>query len=271
MRGFKIQDSKFKILILLIFGFLTLNLAFSGDALASLTAETNHDHIKIGFFYHGSTVDISGFSNPADADLIVKITSPEGPQKFRKKVKAAGLLWMNDGELKFEHAPSLYFLYSTRKLDDILSQEEMDKYVIGYSALNGHMEITPVANEDEKTKFFNEFVKFKESSHLYSISSSSQKISTTDKDGKQTYFIELNWPYQASPDNYLVTVYAVKDKKVIEKAEANMLVEQVGIVKTLYNMAKNNGALYGLLSIFAALVAGFIVAIVFPKKGKGGH
>jgi hypothetical protein len=141
--------------------------------------------------------------------------------------------------------------------------------VIGYSALNGHMEITPVANEDEKTKFFNELVKFKESSHLYSISS--QKISTTVKDGNQDYSIELNWPYQAPPDNYLVTVYTVKDKKVIEKAEANMLVEQVGIVKTLYNMAKNNGALYGLISIFAALLAGFIVAIVFPKKGKGGH
>jgi uncharacterized protein (TIGR02186 family) len=269
MRGFKIQDSRFKIVIFLIFGFLILNLAFSEVASASLTAETSHDHIKIGFFYHGSTVDISGFSNPKNSDLIVKITSPEGPQKFRKKVKAAGLLWMNDGELKFEHAPSLYFLYSTRKLDDILSQEERDKYVIGYSALNGHMEITPVANEDEKTKFFNEFVKFKESSHLYSISS--QKISRNVKDGKQSYLIELNWPYQAPPDNYLVTVYAVKDKKVIEKAEANMLVEQVGIVKTLYNMAKNNGALYGLTSIFAALVAGFIVAIVFPKKGKGGH
>jgi uncharacterized protein (TIGR02186 family) len=269
MRGFKIQDSRFKIVIFLIFGFLILNLAFSEEASASLTAEINHDHIKIGFFYHGSTVDISGFSNPADADLIIRITSPEGHQILRKKVKAAGLLWMNDGELKFEHAPSLYFLYSTRKLDDILIQEEMDKYVIGYSALNGHMEITPVANKDEKTKFFNEFVKLKESSHLYSISS--QKISTTDKDGKQSYFIELNWPYQAPPDNYLVTVYAVKNKRVVEKAEANMLVEQVGIVKTLFSMAKNNGALYGLISIFAALLAGFIVAIVFPKKGKGGH
>jgi uncharacterized protein (TIGR02186 family) len=269
MKRYKIQGSKFKIVIFLIFGFLILNLAFSENASALLTAETNHDHIQIGFFYHGITINISGFSNPANADLIIKVSSPEEPQRLRKKVKMAGLLWMNDGELKFEHAPSLYFLYSTRKLDDILSQEEMDKYVIGYSALNGHMEITPVANEDEKTKFFNELVKFKESSHLYSISS--QKISTTVKDGNQDYSIELNWPYQAPPDNYLVTVYTVKDKKVIEKAEANMLVEQVGIVKTLYNMAKNNGALYGLISIFAALLAGFIVAIVFPKKGKGGH
>jgi uncharacterized protein (TIGR02186 family) len=269
MKRFKIQDSRFKIVIFLIFGFLILNLAFSEVASALLTAKTNHDRIKIDFFYHGSALNIGGVSNPADADLIIKITSPEGLQRLRKKVKAAGLFWMNGGELKFEQSPSLYFIYSTRKLDDILSKEEMDKYVIGYSALNGHMEITPVANEDEKTKFFNELVKLKESSHLYSISS--QKISTTVKDGKEDYSIELNWPYQAPPDNYLVTVYAVKDKKVIEKAEANLLVEQVGLVKALYDMAHNNGALYGILSIFAALVAGFIVAVIFPKKGKGGH
>jgi uncharacterized protein (TIGR02186 family) len=269
MKRFKIQNSKFKITMFLFLGFLIINLASSGEASALLTAKTNHDHIKIGFFYHGSTININGLSNPSDSDIIIKITSPEEPQRLRKKVKAAGLFWMNGGELKFEHSPSLYFFCSTRKLDDILSQEEMDKYLIGYPALNRHMEITPVANEDEKTKFFNELIKFKESSHLYSISS--QKISTSVKGGKQSYSIDLNWPYQAPPGNYLVTVYAVKDKKVIDKAEANVVVEQVGIVKTLYDMAHNHGALYGLMSIFGALIAGFIVAVVFPKKGKGGH
>lgn len=86
----------------------------------------------------------------------------------------------------------------------------------------------------------------------------------------QNYSIKLNWPYQAAPGEYLVTVYAVKDKKVVEKAEARMIVEQAGIVKTLANMAKNNGAVYGIISILAALAAGFGVGMVF-RKGGGGH
>ena len=49
-----------------------------------------------------------------------------------------------------------------------------------------------------------------------------------------------------------------------------MIVEQVGIVKTLANMAKNNGALYGAISIVVALIAGFGVGIIF-RKGGGGH
>jgi uncharacterized protein (TIGR02186 family) len=260
---------KSRIVIFLIFGFLILNLAVSGKAWALLTANTDHDRIKIDSFYNGCTVDISGLSNPADADLIIKVSSRDEPQRLREKIKAAGLFWMNGGQLKFEHSPSVYFLYSTGKLDDILSQEEMDKYMIGYPALSRHIDITPVASQDEKTTFFNEFVQFKESSHLYSMSP--QTISKTVKDGKEAYSVKLKWPYQAPPDDYLVTVYAIKNKKVIARAEANIVVEQAGIVKRLYNMARNNGALYGITSVFAALSAGFMVAVVFPKKVKGGH
>jgi hypothetical protein len=260
---------KFKIVISLIFGVLLSNLVASGEASALLTAKTSNDHVKIDSFYHGCTVSISGLSNPADADLVIKVSSLEEPQILREKVKAAGLFWMNGGKLKFEHSPSVYFLYSTGKLDDILGQEEMDRYVIGYPALSRHVDITPVANEDERTTFFNQFVNFKESSHLYAISP--EKIDRTVKDGKQAYSVKLKWPYQAPPDNYLVTVYAVKNKKVIDRAETHIVVTQAGAVKTLFTMASNNGALYGVLSIMAALTAGFIVAVVFPKKAKGAH
>ena len=116
----------------LIFGVLISNLAVSGDASALLTENTDHNRIKIDSFYHGCTVDISGLSNPADADIIIKVSSRDEPQRLREKVKAAGLFWMNGGELTFEHSPPVYFLYSTGKLHDILSQEEMDRYVIGY-------------------------------------------------------------------------------------------------------------------------------------------
>jgi hypothetical protein len=91
-------------------------------------------------------------------------------------------------------------------------------------------------------------VKYKESSNLYKTSSG--KILTSSKDGKQAYYILTAWPYQAPPGDYLVTVYAVKDKKVIEKAEANVSVEQVGIVKVFAGMAKSKAALYGIISMW---------------------
>ncbi len=238
-----------------------------GVSSAELTATANHDHINIDFLYHGSTVSIRGISDPG-VDLIVKIASPEGHQALKKRGKVAGLLWMNVGELKFENVPNLYSLHSSKKLEDMLGQEEMEKYVIGYPALEKHITISPVSQQEDKDRWFNEFLKFKQDSNLYTTSSGN--ISTTMKDGKQNYYILTEWPYQAAPGDYIVTVYAVKDKKIVEKAEANVKVQQVGVVKTLSTMAKKNGAVYGGLSILAALGAGFGVGMVF-RKGGGAH
>jgi uncharacterized protein (TIGR02186 family) len=238
-----------------------------GISSAELTATANHDHINIDFFYHGSTVSIRGTSDPG-TDLIIKIASPEGHQALKKKGKVGGLLWMNVGELKFENVPNLYSLHSTKKLEDMLTPEEMEKYVLGYSALENHADISPLSTQEEKDKWFNEFLRYKEASKLYSTDYG--KISTTMQDGKQQYYILAPWPYQATPGDYIITAYAVKGKKIVEKAETRVKVQQVGTVKTLAAMAKNRGALYGLLAILAALGAGFGVGMVF-RKGGGAH
>jgi uncharacterized protein (TIGR02186 family) len=252
---------------LLAFAFMVLMLAAVGSASAELTATANHDHIKIDFFYHGSSVSVRGISDQG-TDLVIKITSPEGHQELRKKGKLAGFLWMNVGKLSFAKVRNLYSIHSTKKLEDILSRNEMDKYALGYPALERHVEINPVASEDEKAEWFNQFIKFKESSKLYS--SSSGKINVTEQGGKQNYYVLLDWPYQALPENYTINVYAVKDKKVVETAETHVLVEQVGMVKSLAGMAMNNGAFYGIISILAALGAGFGVGMVF-RRGGGAH
>lgn len=265
MNKLKIQNAKFKIIILTLF---ILQFAFAGAASAMLTIKANHNDIKIDFFYHGSTVSVSGEAN-SGADLIIKITAPEGRQSLRKKGKVGGMLWMNVGNLQFEHMPNLYFVHSTKNIDEILAPGETDSYVIGYPALKKHVEILPAADENEKSKWFDEFVKFKEYSNLYSTSSG--KISTMTKaHGRQEYHILLPWPYQAAPGEYTVTVYAVKDKKVVEEADTRVHVEQVGAIKTLAGVAKNKAALYGILSIGIALGAGFGVGMVF-RKGGGSH
>lgn len=239
---------------------------YAGTASAQLTATANHDHITVDFFYHGSTISVRGVSDPG-TDLIINITSEDGNHTLRKKGKVGGFLWMNVGELEVEHVPKVYFLHSTRKIDDILSRDEMDKYVIGYPALEKHVKMN-TSDEAEKDRWFTEFVKFKEASNVYTTSTG--KISLTDKDGEQDYYILTEWPYQAPPGKYTVTVYAVKDKKVVETATSNVVVEQVGMVKSFANMAKNNAALYGIIAILAALTAGFGVGLVFRKNG-GAH
>ena len=265
---FNVQRSKFKVALLVAFAICILQFAISNEASAMLTAKANHDHITIDFFYHGSTVSVRGISEPG-TDLVIKIASSEGHQVLKQKGKVGGMLWMNTGQLKFENTPNFYEVFSTKKVDDILSREELEKYVIGFPALAKHVEITPVVNEEEKATWFDEFVKFKKDSRVYT--STFGNITTTmNADGKQEYFILTDWPYQAQPGDYLVTVYAVKNNKVVEQATSKVNVEQVGLVKSLAGMAKNSPAIYGFLSIGVALSAGFGVSMVF-RKGGGSH
>jgi uncharacterized protein (TIGR02186 family) len=265
--GMNIKNKKYGMMIVVGFIFM-ITFGFAAPASAMLTARANHDHITIDFFYHGSSVSVRGESDP-NTDLIIKITSPEGHQVLKQKGKVGGALWMNVGQLKFDQTPNFYEVFSTKKVEDILSREEMEKYVIGYPALAKHVEITPVANEEEKAKWFGEFVKFKENSHVYATSFGTI-TTTTNAAGRQEYYVLTDWPYQAQPGDYLVTVYSVKDNKVIEQATAKVNVEQVGMVKTLATMAQNTPAIYGFLSIGVALGAGFGVSMVF-RKGGGAH
>ncbi len=254
------------VVLLLLFSLIQLFKATPASAM--LTAKANHDHITIDFFYHGSTVSVKGESDP-DVDLVIKMTSPEGHQVLKQKGKVGGLLWMNVGQLKFEKTPDFYSVHSTKKLDDILSADEQGTHVLGYAALAKHVEVTPCATEDERSKWFSEFVRYKEASNVYANSFGKIKT-TTLPNGRQEYYILTDWPYQAAPGDYQVTVYAVKNGKVVEQAETKVNVEQVGLVKTLATMAKNSAAFYGFLSIGIAIGAGFGVGLVF-RKGGGSH
>jgi len=246
-----------------MFSFISL---FASDVFAQLTAKANHDHITVDSFYHGGTVSVSGVSDPG-TELIIKVASEDAHQTLRKKGKVGGLLWMTVGDLNVEHVPNFYEVFSTKKLDDLLSRDEMEKYSIGFPALQKHASMN-VSTEEEKSKWFDEFAKYKADSNLYSASIGN--ITLAQQDGKQNYYILTEWPFQAPPGDYTVTVYAVKDGKVTETATSNVRVDQVGIVKALATMAKNNGALYGIISIMAALGAGFGVGLVF-RKSDGAH
>lgn len=267
MKIINIEKRKFVNALFSLLTALSVVSGFTALAEAELNFKANHDHIKMDFFYHGSTVSVKGQTEPG-TDLVIKIASAESEQTLRKKGKAGGVLWMNVGELHFRNAPNLYFIHSTGELDNILSRDEMAKYGLGYKALADHIYIEPLDNADEKNAWFGEFVKYKESSRLYTTSHG--RIEMLDNDGKTDFSIICDWPYQAPAGDYTVTVYSVKDGKVIAKSEAGVVVEKVGVIKSLFDMAENKGGFYGAISILAALGAGFGVGMVFGKGG-GAH
>lgn len=241
----------------------------ASTARAELTAQTSQSRISVDSFYHGSTVSVRGVAD-ADVDLVIRVASPDGREVFQEKGRKAGILWMNIGKREFVNAPKLYKVISTRPVEEILEPGEALRHVLGYPALARHVEMTPSApppdEEREKEKWFSEFVKYKEGARLYQ--SSTGQIASTPAGDKREYVVQARWPHEAPPGEYLVTAYAVRGGKVVETAQSNLVVEQVGSVRRLAQMAQNSAAFYGLISILAAVGGGFGIGLVFGRGGS---
>lgn len=234
---------------------------------AQLTAKADHDHISINTFYHGSSVSVRGECD-AGTDVIIKITSPDKNTVLKQKGKVGGFLWMNTDELEFDATPSLYFVRSDEKIGDMLDKGEANKYVLGYKALEHHISISKIQDENRKDQWFQELVRYNEKKRIYR--EDNEKITYSGKRNTRSYHTEFAWPYQAQPGEYSVEVFAVKDGKVVETAHSSVLVEQTGAVKFLASTAKNKSALYGIISIVVALVSGFGTGMIV-KGGGGAH
>lgn len=255
-----------KILIVLTLSVLCMALV-APAALAELTVQTDKDTIDINYNYNGSTLNISGTSD-AGTDLIITIASDYGEETLKKKDKIGGIIWMNVDEYEFSNIPNVYLIKSSKALADLLGPQQLTEKGLGLKEVGLQAEIEPEPSSDEKELLLDEFAKYKETKNLFAASAGDIEIN--QEGGKQTYSAEIDWPYQAPPGQYQITVYSVEDGLIFDTAETQIAVQEVGAVKSIANMAADNGALYGLIAIVIAIVAGFGVGIVFRSKG-GSH
>jgi hypothetical protein len=232
-----------------------------------LTLAVDPDHISVHSLYHGSQIMIQGETD-VDDDVVVKIISEPKKIELRRKGKAANFLWMNVSELEFQPVSDVYLIYATQEISELLSEQQQDEYEIGYTALKKHIEVEPVDSVEEKNRWIEELIKFKEKNNVYGVFNG--KIETQIVGSSKKYHLVLDWPYEAPPQEYTVYVYSVKDKMVREYKQSPLIVEKVGVLRFLSNMAFEKAILYGIISIIIAITAGFIVSLIFKGSG-GGH
>ncbi|MBF0564796.1 MAG: TIGR02186 family protein [Nitrospirae bacterium] len=234
----------------------------STGAQASLTMSVEHKTIPINAFYNGNTVLLKGMVDKGE-DVVVKLSSDDGKETFMTKGKSAHLFWMNKNKITISGISSVYMLFSSKDVESAVSEADRDKYVIGYGAVEKRAVIVPAG---DKARLLGEFIKLKEKNRLYDTGK--EKISLIPAaDGKFEYTLQVKLSYQVQPGQYKVEAYGVKNGAVSDTASDAILVEPVGIVKAMTQLASRHGALYGLMSIVIALIAGLMVtpSITFAK------
>ncbi len=242
---------------------LSLGIFACSQAMA-LTCKVIPGTIPISLGYHGTKVAITGDGLNAP-DLIIQIHSAPGEEHLKYKGKAGGIFWMKLGTMTFENVPGVYLVYSTKHTHELLSPEISRELSIGFESLKKKAVIKSGLKDLDRERWLKEFMKFKKEEHVYLEKSGMIKVDP----GSHTYTGEIDWPFEAPPGEYDIEVFAVKDGKVVDKAEAKLKDERVGIEDLLSHMAFEKPAVYGIIALVVAIVAGFGVGMVF--KGGGGH
>ena len=242
-------------IVLLIVFLLNLPAAAFGVSL-----RLQPQNVLISAFYDGATVEATG-EIPRDSRALILVRGHGEDVHLKKKGKVGGLLWMNMGDITFQHTPCVYMLYADSDLSAGLDAK------VGFAALKKVIDIIPASGD--KNFLFGEFLKLKKSESLYAVHPKSISY-TPGNSNMRSFKATIIIPPRMRPGDYTVQAFAVKNGHVLNKTSEDLRIKLTGFPLQIDRLAFDHSLLYGIIAVLVALTAGLFIGIVFKSKG-GAH
>lgn len=223
------------------------------------------EQIRIGAFYHGAELQIS--SNSAFCDGAVVVMRGDNKEITLNRKGRMAIIWMNVAKITISGVPGVYIMASSDKLDNICSRETQEKLRLGLESLRDSMDISsdkPLTGAE-----FDQFLELKVDNGTYNTNNIVELKSIPT--GKTEISAILPIPSEIPPGIYEINLYCFRQGKVVESNSARLKIDRIGLPCAIKNLAEKNAAMYGLMAIVAAMLAGVIIGIVFsslPRKRR---
>ena len=255
------MKSKLKIFILIVFGSICFQ--FGNASASPVHLHITPENIDIGTFYNGATVNVSG-QVPTGSEVVIRLSGEGEELHLKKKGKVAGLLWMNTGDLTFSNAPKVYKLITGKGIKNLDTSAARE---FGFTALKNRIEISPKSRENDF--LLKEFIRLKTKDDLYSIVPGGVSYEPAKGDMK-SFQANIAIPSIMKPGDYSVEVAVVQNGRILDSSSKPLILQQISFPMQISNMAFGHALLYGIISVFIALMAGLVMGLLFKDKG-GAH
>lgn len=217
--------------------------------------------VPVGLFFTGATLRVTG-RIPDDCEAAVRLSSGAERLELKEKGRVGGVLWMSVGDVVFEAAPVLYQLLTTAPLDTLAPAGVLDEWQLGYAAV--------VVPADEKAaRLTLELVALKERDGLYADREGGLRVSPDG--GAVRVDGQFTLPASVRPGDYSVALVAFSGGRARELGRATVVVERVGAVRMMWELAMDHGLFYGSTAVVIALAAGLLTGLLFRSKRHGTH
>jgi uncharacterized protein (TIGR02186 family) len=227
-----------------------------------VVAGLSQNRVSISADFDGSEILIFGavkrearIDTETPLHVVVTVAGPRVPVTVRRKEKVAGI-WVNTDAVKIETAPSFYAVASTAPLDEILGP--MQDLINGIS-IDSAIGLFAMPEEvTDSASFTRALVRIRERGDLY------QTLGDAVELREHTLFeTRIALPANLVEGNYTTRIFLIRDGAVRHEYETLIFVHKVGLERLLYTLAHEQPLVYGLLSLFIAIVFGWAASALF--------
>lgn len=194
-------------------------------------------------------------------DVIVTIEGPSTPITVRRKSHVFGI-WANTAAVEVDRAPSFYAVATSRPIEVALSRTEDLRHKISVPQM-----IRSVgAPQDiaDSPSFTEALIRIRGAEGLYASNETTVTLS------QDTLFsTEFDLPANLVEGDYRTRIFLLRDKKVIAMRTAVIDVRKVGLERWLYDLATRQPAIYGVLALVIAALAGWLASAAFRLLKNG--
>ena len=221
-----------------------------------LLVDLSTHRIEIDSSFTGTSLLLFGATDRV-GDVIVTLRGPERAVVVRRKERQAGI-WINRDAVAFRDVPQFYAVAASRPPEVLLGTDALNLHQVG----TRHVLLNPVwrKTEDEADVFREALRRVWAGEALF-----------PDDTGRVT-FIDANLfratidiPANVPTGDYVAEIFLISDGELVSSKTTPLTVEKSGLSAEIWAFANSAGALYALIAIAAALVAGWIGSVVFRK------
>jgi uncharacterized protein (TIGR02186 family) len=222
--------------------------------------------IAITATFEGSKIFVYGaierdwFPVPGEpaADVIVSITGPSEPVTVRKKEKA-GIIWVNAQSLVISAAPSFYAVAATGPLEEILRPVDDTRHKISIDQAVTFAGLAAFTGVDVDA-FRRAVIRLRERTGLYHEAAGAVRLR-----GPTLFETSVELPANIVEGDYAARVFLLREGRVRDVYSTVIAVRKTGLERLIYTAAQDQPLIYGILSIFVALMAGWGASEAFRQ------
>jgi len=233
-----------------------LALPLLARAAGAVVVVPDTDHVDITTNFAGADVKAYGVID-GPGDLIIKITGPRQDVTLARE-KQWGPLWIGGGKVDVAEAPSLLYLYATKPIASLLPPAEQDKYQLRLEGVR--IKIEPQLLENGTDAWRRAFFRLKEKEGRYleddhAINVIRDRLVVSD----------ITLPGDAQTGRYEIETLLIKSRAVVGHDVSHFEVRQTGVERWVWNAARQNAWLFGVVCTLAAMLLGFTLNAVFHR------